>query len=161
MNARTFALVLIIVSLVAVSHLAQTQSPVALSGRINSSDGAAIEGVLVSAKKAGSTITTTVVSDEQGQYRFPSTKLTSGQYALQIRAVGYDLDGPREVTIAAGQNTTVDLKLSKTHNLASQLSNSEWLTSFPARSRRRRPYARARIAIRWSVWPDRDMTSTN
>ena len=131
MNARTFALVLIIVSLVAVSHLAQTQSPVALSGRINSSDGAAIEGVLVSAKKAGSTITTTVVSDEQGQYRFPSTKLTSGQYALQIRAVGYDLDGPREVTIAAGQNTTADLKLSKTHNLASQLSNSEWLTSFP------------------------------
>ena len=44
-----------------------------------------------------STITTTVVSDEQGQYRFPSTKLTSGQYALQIRSVGYDLDGPREV----------------------------------------------------------------
>ena len=78
MNARTFALVLIIVSLVAVSHLAQTQSPVALSGRINSSDGAAMEGVLVSAKKAGSTITTTVVSDEQGRVSVPFVETAAG-----------------------------------------------------------------------------------
>jgi hypothetical protein len=34
-----------------------------------------MEGVLVSAKKVGSTITVTVVSNQEGRYRFPSAKL--------------------------------------------------------------------------------------
>ena len=54
-----------------------------------------MEGVLVSAKKAGSTITITVVSDAQGRYSFPAGKLEPGQYALRIRAVGYDLDNSK------------------------------------------------------------------
>jgi streptogramin lyase len=87
--------------------------------------------VLVSAKKAGSTMTITVVSDEKGEYRFPSTKLTPGPYSLSIRAVGFDLDGPREVTVPANESATAELKLTKTHDLAAQLSNSEWLNSFP------------------------------
>src|SRR5438874_2366854 len=61
---------------------AQTQSSIALAGRITSAEEGPMEGVLVSAKKAGSTITVTVVSDEQGRYRFPSAKLPPGQYAL-------------------------------------------------------------------------------
>src|SRR6266851_6325822 len=47
---------------------AQTEPP-ALSGRVSSAEEGAMEGVLVSAKKAGSTITITVVSDAQGRYR--------------------------------------------------------------------------------------------
>ncbi|PYS54052.1 MAG: hypothetical protein DMG13_09955 [Acidobacteria bacterium] len=113
------------------SGSAQTQSSVALTGLISSADEGAMEGVLVSAKKVGSTITVTVVSDEQGRYRFPSAKLQAGQYALRIRAVGYDVEGPREVHLTAGQTATADLKLTKTHDLASQLSNAEWLESFP------------------------------
>src|SRR5437899_23618 len=113
------------------SQNAQTQSSVALAGRVGSSEEPLMEGVLVSAKKAGSTITTTVVTDEQGRYRFPSAKVQPGHYALRIRAVGYDLEGPREVDITAGQTTTADLKLTKTRDLAAQLSNAEWLSSFP------------------------------
>src|SRR6185436_9267419 len=45
--------------------------------------------------------------------------------------VGYDLDGPREVSVMAGQSVTADLKLAATRDLASQLSNAEWLASFP------------------------------
>ena len=56
-----------------------------------------MEGVLVSAKKAGSTVTITVVSDAQGNYSFPAAKLEPGQYSLRIRAVGYDLDRPANV----------------------------------------------------------------
>jgi virginiamycin B lyase len=89
-----------------------------------------MEGVLVSAKKAGSTITITVVSDEQGQYRFPASKLSPGHYALRIRAVGYDLEGPTSVEIGEG-NTAADLKLRKTADLAAQLSNAEWFASLP------------------------------
>ena len=86
-----------------------------------------MEGVLVSAKKAGSTITITVVSDDEGRYSFPAGKLEPGQYALRIRAVGYDLDDPTTVEVAAQKTATHDLKLRKTEDLAAQLSNGEWM----------------------------------
>src|SRR5207237_5873212 len=73
----------------------------------------------------------TVVSDEQGRYRFPSAKLQPGRYSVRTRAVGYDLDAPREVEVIKGATATADLKLTKARDLASQLSNSEWLASFP------------------------------
>lgn len=90
-----------------------------------------MEGVLVSAKREGSTITVTVVSDEHGRYRFPAAKLPPGRYALRIRAVGYDLDGPSTVEVGAGHSASADLKLRKAADLASQLSNAEWFASLP------------------------------
>jgi streptogramin lyase len=113
------------------SHSARTESSIALTGQITAAGEGPLEGVLLSAKRTGSTITVTVVSDEEGRYRFPTEKLQSGHYALSIRAVGYDLEGPREVDTTSGHTATADLKLAKTHNLASQLSNAEWLSSFP------------------------------
>src|SRR5437870_13124269 len=90
-----------------------------------------MEGVLVSAKKVDSTITITVVSDGQGRYRFPAAKLEPGPYSLRIRAVGYEMDAPRDVQVTKGATSTADLKLAKARDLAAQLSNSEWLASFP------------------------------
>ena len=67
----------------------------ALTGKVSSAEEGAMEGVLVSAKKAGSSKTITVVSDAQGVYRFPADRLEPGKYAITIRAVGYDLaDAP-------------------------------------------------------------------
>ncbi len=60
---------------------------VALTGHVSSVEEGRMEGVLVGAKKAGSTITITVVSDADGEYRFPSSKIGPGEYALRIRAV--------------------------------------------------------------------------
>src|SRR6266850_6223417 len=110
---------------------AQIQTSVALTGQVMSAEEGSMEGVLVSAKKVDSTITITVVSDGQGRYRFPSAKLQPGRYSVRIRAVGYDLDAPREVEITKDATATADLKLTKARDLASQLSNSEWLASFP------------------------------
>ena len=62
-----------------------------------------MEGVLVSAKKDGSTITTTVVSDQQGAYSFPSARLEPGKYTISIRAVGYRLDGAKTVDVRGGR----------------------------------------------------------
>ena len=90
-----------------------------------------MEGVLVSAKRAGSTITITVVTDAQGQYSFPQSRLEPGQYSIRIRAVGYDLDDPGPVDVKAQASTKLDLKLHKTKNLLAQLSNGEWLMSMP------------------------------
>ena len=90
-----------------------------------------MEGVLVSARKAGSTLTITVVSDKQGRYRFPRARLDPGRYRLQVRAIGYDFESGVIVDVDAQQTTAADLKLRKAGDLASQLSNAEWLASFP------------------------------
>jgi virginiamycin B lyase len=116
---------------VTLPHSASAQNAAALSGQVASDEEGAMEGVLVSAKKGGSTITITVVSDAQGHYSFPASKLDTGNYALSIRAIGYELDSPKMAELAAGSPATADIKLRKTRTLASQLSNAEWLTSMP------------------------------
>jgi imidazolonepropionase-like amidohydrolase/streptogramin lyase len=110
---------------------AQSRDPIALTGRVTSADEGPMEGVLVSAKRAASTITITVVSDRDGRYRFPESRLEPGEYALKIRATGYDLTAAATATVAAHSTTTVDLGLQKTRDLASQLTNAEWFASFP------------------------------
>ena len=109
-----------------------------LSGSVTSSVEPTMEGVLVTAKKAGSSISVTVVTDAQGTFSFPSDRLEAGKYTLSIRAIGYVLDGPKEVTIDQGADGRTDLKLSKTKNLAGQLSNAEWIMSIPATDRDKR-----------------------
>jgi streptogramin lyase len=110
---------------------AKNDATASLAGQVSSTQEGAMEGVLVSAKKEGSTMAVTVVSDRQGHYRFPAGRLEPGHYLLKIRAGGYDLDSPTSVDIPAGKSATADLKLKKTSNLAAQLTNSDWLASFP------------------------------
>ena len=90
-----------------------------------------MEGVIVSARKDGSTITISVVSDGEGHYAFPAAKLLGGHYTLAIRAAGYDLDSAAAADVVPGQTTAVDLKLRPTENLPEQLTNSEWIESVP------------------------------
>jgi virginiamycin B lyase len=137
MRARDFlfsaATSIVVVLLPMGSHYssAQAQTAPALAGQISSADEGPMEGVLVSAKKVGSTITVSVVSDSQGHYGFPASKLEPGHYALTIRAAGYDLDGPRGADVIAGQVATTDIKLRKARNPSTQLSDAEWLLSMP------------------------------
>src|SRR5580692_5208218 len=109
----------------------QTQTSAALTGQVTSTEEGLMEGVLVTVKKTGSTIAITVATDEQGRYRFPLGRLEPGHYAISIRAVGYDLDGPATVDISAPNPSTADLKLRKTVNLSMQLTNAEWIESVP------------------------------
>jgi virginiamycin B lyase len=109
----------------------QAQTPIALTGQVSSTAEGAMEGVIVSARRNGSTITISVVSDDKGKFSFPAAKLEPGRYSLAIRAVGYDLEGPGNAEVVAGTTATADLKLRPTRNLPRQLSNAEWLTSFP------------------------------
>jgi virginiamycin B lyase len=121
----------------ALSGAASAQAPAtALTGLVSSADEAAMEGVLVSATKAGSNITITVVSDADGRFSFPANRLGPGQYALNVRAVGYELKPPGKVEISATESpeskaATQDLRLEKTKDIAAQLSNGEWLASIP------------------------------
>src|SRR5207302_3199252 len=93
---------------------AQTPSPSALAGKVTSHEEGAMEGVLVSAKRAGSTMTITVVSNAQGQYSFPRGRLEPGKYSVAIRAVGYELPSSASVEVTVQQTAALDLNLIKT-----------------------------------------------
>src|SRR5215831_19203460 len=71
-----------------------------LSGAISARSGQKLDGVTVSAKLEGSTITTSVYTDAAGQYYFPP--LPSGKYRVWAQAIGFersvasvDLSAPR------------------------------------------------------------------
>jgi streptogramin lyase len=106
-------------------------SSAALAGQVSSQEEGNMEGVLVTARRNGAKFTVTVVSDAQGRYSFPANRLEPGQYSVAIRAAGYELPTPASTTVAAGRTAQLDLKLAKAADLAYQLSNGEWLASFP------------------------------
>jgi streptogramin lyase len=111
--------------------VAEREHAVALSGQVASAEEGPMEGVLVSARRAGSTVTTTVVSNRQGRYEFPRARLEPGEYTVRVRAIGYELDQALTVPIRGQHAFTADLKLRKASDLASQLTNAEWLASMP------------------------------
>jgi streptogramin lyase len=111
--------------------LSASAQPDALAGKVTSDQEGAMEGVLVSAKKAGSNITITVVTDKSGHYAFPTSKIAPGQYELRIRAVGYELGNGKSVEVAGEDTVVHDIKLSRVEDMSEQLSNGEWLDSIP------------------------------
>src|ERR1700674_3780717 len=80
-----------------------------LAGPVSSAEEGPMEGVVASARKDGSTITMSVVSDDKGHFASPPAKLEPGHYTLEARAVGYDLNGAPAAQVAAGHPATVDL----------------------------------------------------
>ena len=114
------------------SSPADASGSAALTGKVTSQAEGAMEGVLVGAKKEGSTVSVWVVSNAQGQYTFPSDRLQPGKYAISIRAVGYEL--PKTSVDVTTPPATLDLQLNKltsTNKIARQLSNGEWWMSMP------------------------------
>jgi len=110
--------------------LAQSADTV-LSGRVSSDREGAMEGVVVSARQTGSTMTVSVVSDTEGKYRFPASRLQPGHYDLTTRAAAYILDAGGSVDVAEGKTAVADLKLKPATELADQLTNAEWMASAP------------------------------
>ena len=110
---------------------ADERASAALTGQVTSEAEDAMEGVVVTARKDNSIVSTSVTSDAAGRYVFPENRLEPGRYTIAIRAIGYELGGPTTANVIAEQTAKVDLKLKKTGDLASQLSNAEWMMSIP------------------------------
>src|ERR1700720_357078 len=78
-----------VASLVVVGFAATTASAdQLLAGSMASAAGQKMEGVLVSAKKEGSTITTSVYTDLNGDYFFPA--MADGRYRVWAQALGFE-----------------------------------------------------------------------
>ena len=108
---------------------AEAAGSASLTGKVSSAEEGAMEGVLVTAQKNGSTIAYTVTTNDKGEYAFPADKVGPGHYALRIRATGYN--GGGSVDVKSGAPAKADLKLTKVARITDQLTNAEWLASFP------------------------------
>lgn len=116
------------------------QEVVALTGQVSSAEEGPMEGVVVTAKREGSTIAVSVMTDTKGSYRFPASRMEAGRHSLSIRAVGYDLEGPAQAELAEQGATEVDLLLRPTRNLEAQLTNAEWIESMPGTAEQKRMF---------------------
>ena len=103
----------------------------ALTGVASSQAEGKMEGVVVTARREGATFDVSVVTDAKGQYRFPRTHLVPGDYAVTIRAVGFDLGQPVKATVTAGKTATANLSLQKAADVSKQLTSVEWAMNMP------------------------------
>ena len=115
---------------------AQGTSSSALWGTAVSASGEPMEGVVVSARPESNTSTTSVFTDEEGQYFFPplAAPFEAGSYRVWAQAVGYGR-ADAEVALAAGQSAEQDFTLSEIDDFTHQLNGTEWLDSLPADTR--------------------------
>jgi streptogramin lyase len=99
-----------------------------LAGTVVGADGKPMEGVAVSAKADGATITTSVWTNQAGAYTFP--QLEVGSYQVWAQAVGFDRPVAQD-QIASGKAAHQDFTLKPIQNFERQLSTPEWLDSLP------------------------------
>ena len=101
-----------------------------IRGVIKAADGSPMEGVVVTARAAGKTFSTSVFTDRQGAYYFPP--LDGGQYKVMAQAVGFEAGRAdlalgseqvaRDFTLAANKELRQTIK---------QLSGTEFFMSLP------------------------------
>src|SRR5581483_10304437 len=97
-----------------------------LSGAVTSASGEKLGGVMVSAKPEGGTITTTVLTDEGGQYYFPG--LPDGKYRVWAKTIAFETDkGEVDLTARRQQNFTLKPRA----DYFTQLSGSAALAALP------------------------------
>ena len=97
-----------------------------LSGTITSAAGEKLGGITVSAKPAGGTITTTVFTDERGDYYF--SPLPAGKYRVWAQAVSF-ATAKADVDLAAARKQ--DFVLAPFKDFVRQLPGNVMLNALP------------------------------
>ena len=85
-------------------------------------------------------ITVTVVSDKDGRYSFPATRLEPGGYTIRVRAVGYELTGKPSAQIgptAGNERRSQAAQDRESSRPSSRMANGS--SARPARSSRSTP----------------------
>jgi len=97
-----------------------------LAGKVEFASGEKLGGVTVSAKAEGQSITTTVFTDEDGNYYFPP--MASGQYSVWAQADTFET-AQGKVNLAGTQHQNFVLKPMK--DFERQLTGDQLLSSLP------------------------------
>ncbi len=95
------------VAAITVASLSAQAADVVLSGTISSGSGQKMVGATVSAKQDGSSITTSVYTDEQGNYYFPP--MPAGKYQVWAQTLSFEMT-KNAVDLAAARRTDLVLK---------------------------------------------------
>ncbi len=123
------AFVLSLLASVALPNAASAGEPSILTGTVTAPDGEKMGGVTVSAKAIGSTITTTVFTDEAGAYYFPA--LPPGKYRVWAQALGFETaNGEAELKTGARADFSLK-KIEDTERLIRQLPGDLILAGLP------------------------------
>ncbi len=132
-NWKWLLLIFSTILITAGGRTAPAQSPGAaavIQGNIKSADGAPMEGVVVSARASGKSFTTSVFTDGQGNYTFPS--LDAGQYRLWAQAVGFDAARSEFALTGTGVNRSLTMApIKDVGRIVKQMSGVEFLRSLP------------------------------
>ena len=101
-----------------------------LSGSVKSDTGAKLDGVTVSAKGVGQTITTSIFTDEDGNYYFP--RMAEGRYRVWAQAEGFEA-GKAEINLngTAGRQDFTLNTIKDNLEIVKQLTGQEYVTSLP------------------------------
>lgn len=102
-----------------------------IAGTVKTAAGAALEGVIVSARNANETWTTDVYTDRQGRFDFPA--LTAGQYSMWAQAKGFAA-AQASFTLAGGSRAQQSLTLqplADPRKIEAQLDGPEWFAALP------------------------------
>jgi streptogramin lyase len=119
------AIVLGAAAMLAPAHAADN----VLSGTITSAAGEKLGGITVSAKPAGGTITTTVFTDDNGDYFF--SPMPAGKYRVWAQAVTFET-AKAEVDLANARKQDFSLKPNK--DFVRQLPGNAMLAALPEES---------------------------
>ncbi len=103
-------------------------APPALTGVIRDSRGKPLNGVAVSARSTARTFTTSVYTDERGEYVFP--QLAAGQYQLWAQAVTFATERA-ELKLDGQRTVSRNLNLKPLANYEAQLTGVEWFDALP------------------------------
>ena len=106
-----------------------------LIGTARSKDGIPLEGVVISARAAGKSYSTSVFSDAKGEYVFPP--LESGRYDVWAQAVGFDTTRA-ELTVGHSRQARQTFTLSPIADITPHVSGSEWMAALPADTKEQR-----------------------
>jgi streptogramin lyase len=117
------------------SGAAQQGAASNLTGVARAMDGRLMEGVVVSARAVEKSYTTSVLTDDRGEYVFPP--LESGRYEVWAQAVGYDT-ARAQVGVDAGRKAHQAFTLRTIKDVSPQLTPSEWLAALPEDTKEQR-----------------------
>ena len=101
-----------------------------ITGTLKGADGGAFQGAFVEAQNAKTRITAIVLSDRQGRYHIPD--LPAGSYRVQIKAVGFRAEPRSGISLAAGQNISLDFALQKAMVRWNEISFNQARQLWPA-----------------------------
>ena len=117
------------------ANTAKGPSAAGLTGTVRGPDGEPLGGIAVYGKGVGKTITTTVFTDEHGEYVFPA--LEPGPYRMWAQAVGFETSHA-SVTLQAEHRTAPAFALRTIADFTPQLSEAEWMAALPVDTKEQR-----------------------